>query len=127
MQVAKLSDFEQFNKLKEINLLPFNYRQFYHFATFTFSLTVTNKRKLALKDRIIRNTNNKIHTIKTRRSYAIPLYIADIKKYSFTSIASKLLNSLKNYKIRELNNNLFKKLILKNFINIYNSSIKFWT
>ena len=75
----------------------------------------------------MRNSNNKTHNIQTRRSYAIPLYISNTKKYSFTSIASKLLNSLKKYKIRELNKNKFKTLLIKNFLNIYNSSINFWT
>ena len=75
----------------------------------------------------MRNTNKKTHTIQIRRSYAIPLYISSTKKYSFTSIASKILNSLKKYKIRELNKNTFKTALINNFLNIYNSSINFWT
>ena len=62
--------------------MPFNFRQFYHFITFTFtfSLIFINNKKLTLKDRVMRNTNNKIHNIQTRRSYAIPLYISNTKK-----------------------------------------------
>ena len=91
-------DVEKYVKLKEFNLMRFNFRQFYHFITFTFSLLFINNKKLILKERIMRNANNKTHTIQTRRSYAIPLYISNTIKYSFTSIAPKTINSLKKYK-----------------------------
>jgi hypothetical protein len=81
-EVMKLNDVEQYEKLKEFNLMPFNFRQFYHFITFTFSLIFFNNKKLTLKERIMRNTNKKTHTIQTRRSYAIPLYISKLSVFN---------------------------------------------
>ena len=105
---------EQFKLLSRYKIFPLRYRKFYHMCSFIFNIFFTNnKLNNSLKKKIKRNE----HT--SRRSFAYPSFKTNTNKYSFATISTKILNNLKNLKIKEINKKEIFLNKLKLNINIY--------
>ena len=91
----------QITTLKEHNLTLVHYRLFFHFCSFIVSL-FRNKKAIILLNKFA--PHNKTYIMRSR--YSIPSFSLDLKRFSFTTIASKLLNSFICIKIIDMNYSL---------------------
>ncbi len=88
MKITGLSLNDQFEHLKTFRLLPLKLRFFQNFVFFVFSLVKTkNENVLSTSFESLRRTRE------TRAFFNQPLFDTNLYKFSFLSIAIKLLNS----------------------------------
>jgi hypothetical protein len=113
---------EQYNILfSKFNILPLMYRHFFRFCTFTFNLLISNNSLIS--NEIQKN----ISTTITRFKYKEQNFSKDVKKYSYISIALKLLNLFIADHLFINNISQFKKHLLINISQLYIDSHRFWT
>ena len=106
--------------LKKYNLVLIHYRLFYHFCTFTINLLKYNKGE-ALISKF--NTNNtQSHNLRNR--FCLPNFHSNIKKFSYITIATKLLNAFINIKI--INSNFSFVYLQKNLITLFDKHFHYF-
>ena len=85
INIFNLSEYEQFKILFEKHkIFPLKYRQLFHFLSFLYKLIIRKNSK------IVNKFLNSLAA--TRTPYRLPDIHSDFKKYSFTSISTKILN-----------------------------------
>ncbi len=113
---------EQYHKLSKYGILPLSYRLFFRFCTFV--INVINNNKLEISQEIVLNVKS------TRSDYTMPIYIRNVKKFSFIVIATKILNLFLTDEINvhkgEKTKEKLKKSLLDKIIDRYNKSEQFW-
>ena len=106
------------------NILPLGYRRFIQFCSFVYFIFFTNNKLCnSLKKRL--NTNDRVYA--SRRSWALPVFQTDIKKYSFITISSKLMNYFKRLDVKNSSKKTFLNNVKKNIIAYHNDCSNFWT
>jgi len=121
LKITGLSLNDQFEHLKTFRLLPLKLRFFQNFVYFVFSLVKTkNKNVLSTSFESLRKTRE------TRAFFNQPLFDTNLYKFSFLSIAIKLLNSFiySNVKNTEI---IFRSAFEKVILTLFNTNSKHWT
>ena len=121
LKITGLSLNDQFEHLKTFRLLPLKLRFFQNFVFFVFSLVKTkNENVLSTSLESLRKTRE------TRAFFNQPLFDTNLYKFSFLSIAIKLLNSFiySNVKNTEI---IFRSAFEKVILTLFNTNSKHWT
>ena len=118
IKLKNLSTAEQYSYLRNYNLLPLQLRLFCRLNTFIFTLLKLNTDSF-LYNLIFSNKNS-------RGNLILPKCHTDIIKYSFTTIAIKLINNhiLKHL---DLSTFAFKSAMIRDIFDIYTKSVDFFT
>ena len=109
-------DSEQFKILKHLNILPFVYRQFYHFVCF-IHIVIKNE-KLLLHKKIYQNKTARF----LRSKFSLPQFKKKFKLFSFEVSAVKILNIFQANIFNEKNSSQFKSFLNENILEIFNKS-----
>ncbi len=121
VKIIGLNLTEQFEHLKAFRLLPLKLRFFQNFVFFVFSLVKTKHINV-----ISSSIESFRKTRETRAFFNQPLFETNLYKFSFLSIAIKLLNSFifSNVKNTET---VFRSAFEKVILMLYNTNNKHWT
>ena len=124
VNIFTFSDADAFIFLKKkFNILPLKYRLFFHFYTFLFNLCINNNIFF------INNFNKNTRSTRSLPFKEIP-FKTDHGKYSFTTIATRVLNKCLAKHLLEFDSIAKFKTYLKsnyNLINDYDKSKGIWT
>ena len=115
-------DIDSFSILKKkFNIFPLKYRLFFHFCTFLFNLCKSNN--IFYKNNFIRNSRN------TRAVFMENQFKTDFGKFSFTTIATKILNKFLTTHLDLGSSTTFKNFLRLdlNLFNLYEGSKGIWT
>ena len=112
---------EQFNCLKDFNLLPLRLRFFQNLTFFIFSL-VNGKKNVTLLRTI--NSYKKVRI--TRASFVEPVFKTVLYQFSFVTIAIRLLNAF-IFKSVHIEEKKFRSACEAVLLSLYKANIKFWT
>ena len=123
MNIFSLTGKDEYIFLAKFNILPLKYRLFFHFCTFSFNLFENNNIFTTKNDNYTKNP------YQTRKNYRENLFKTNYGKYSFLTISTKLLNSFIAKQLESGNLFSFKKSIRDRFnlMDLFNSSVSFWT
>ena len=124
VNISNLRNDVQLGLLSRFNILPLGYRRFIQFCSFLYFIFFTNNKLCnSLKKRL--NRNDRVYD--SRRSWALPVFQTDFKKYSFITISSKLMNYFKRLDIKNSSKKIFLNNVKKNIITYHNECSNFWT
>ena len=103
-----MTEHEQYNELfTNYHILPVIYRQLFHYLCFLYNLI--KRKNCTLANKFLMSSS------KTRNNYVLPIFKTDLKKYSFSTISTKMLNLFLDKFISDKKNNVEKRSI-KNFL-----------
>jgi hypothetical protein len=121
IKLHNLNISEQYDHLKSFRLMPLRLRFFQNFVFFLFSL-IKSRHKNALNQSIDSLKKNRT----TRSHFNQPIFESNLYKFSFMSIAIRLLNS---FIYSNVNNTetIFRSAFEKVSLTLYHSNTKHWT
>jgi hypothetical protein len=121
IKISNLDMDEQFNCLKDFNLLPLRLRFFQNLTFFIFSL-VNGKKNVTLLRTI--NSYKKVRI--TRASFVEPVFKTVLYQFSFVTIAIRLLNAF-IFKSVHIEEKKFRSACEAVLLSLYKANNKFWT
>jgi hypothetical protein len=118
IDIKNMSIDEQLSGLSKYNILPLPLRLIYRFNTFLFSL-MKNNNKSVISSHILSHKN-------ARDNLILPKIHTDLLKYSFSTVAIKILNLYLLEKLLMSKEN-FSIFLKREILGIYNKTIEFFS
>ena len=121
VNINSCQDIDSYYFLKKFKIFPLKYRLFFHFCTFLFNLC--KNKNILYKNNFIKNPRS------TRAMFMENQFKTDFGKFSFTTIATKILNKFLATHLDLGSSTTFKKFLRLdlNLFNLYEGSKGIWT
>ena len=121
IKLSNLNISEQYDHLKSLRLMPLRLRFFQNLVFFLFSLIKSQHKN------VLTRSIDSLKKIRTTRSYFNqPLFETNLYKFSFMSIAIRLLNSFIYTNVNNTDT-IFRSAFEKVSLTLYHSNTKHWT
>jgi hypothetical protein len=111
----------QFHMLQRFKIVPLELRHFSRFCIFLFNILSIKNSELA-RDILLRKNNTQ-----TRTKFREYNWKKNFKKFSFSNISIKLLNSFLADRLEAVDNINIRKFLNTSLLKLYMDSVEFWT